>query len=110
AGFLADYPTATTRERGRLLIEEILDSVESSDEGDRVKLSALRLRRDFELDENLREPIDRYEEFRERVQALRYEERIAKQDDKVVVDDSAMGQPAVESVVQTGVNAEVTSR
>lgn len=104
AGFLADYPTATTRERGRLLIEEILESVESSDEGDRVKLSALKLRRDFELDENLTEPINRYEEFRERVQALRYEDRIAKQDDKVVVDDLPMGQAAVESGVPTGVS------
>lgn len=108
AGFLADYPTATTRERGRLLVEEVLESVESSEEGDRVKLSALKLRRDFELDENLTEPIDRYQEFRERVQALRYEERIAKQDDNVVVGDSAVGQAAVESVVQAGVSEEVT--
>lgn len=108
AGFLADYPTATTRERGRLLIEEVLESVETSDEGDQVKLSALKLRRDFELDENLTQPIDRYEEFRERVQALRYEERIAKQDDKVVVDDSAFGEPALEAVVQDGGSAEVT--
>lgn len=103
AGFLADYPTATTRERGRLLIEEILESVESSDEGDRVKLSALKVRRDFELDENLTEPINRYEEFCERVQALRYEERIAKQDDKVSVGDLSTEQAAVESVASTGV-------
>ena len=91
AGFLADYPSATTRERGRLLIEEIIESVESSDEGDLVKLRASRLRRDFELDENLTEPINHYEEFRERVQALLYAERIAKQDDKVDGDDPTGG-------------------
>jgi energy-coupling factor transporter ATP-binding protein EcfA2 len=107
AGFLADYPTATTRERGRLLIEEILESLESSDEGDRVKLSALKMRRDFELDENLTEPIDRYEDFRERVQALRYEERLAKQDEKVVVNNLATAQ-AVGSVVSTGVGTQPT--
>jgi predicted ATPase len=97
-GFLADFPTATTRERGRLLIEEILESVESTEDGDRVKLSALRLRRDFELDENLTEPIDRYEEFRERVLAFRYEERISKQEGKVMVDDLA-SRPVMKPVV-----------
>jgi hypothetical protein len=86
AGFLADYPTPTTRERGRLLIEEVNASVETSDEGDRVRLLAAKLYRDFELDEDLTKPIDRYEEFRERVEALRYEERLTKQDPKVVVE------------------------
>jgi hypothetical protein len=85
AGFLADYPTPTTRDRGRLLIEEVNASVETSDQGDRVRLLAAKLHRDFELDEDLTKPIGRYEEFRERVEALRYEERLTKQDPRVVV-------------------------
>lgn len=87
AGFLADYPTPTTRERGRLLVEEVEASAENSEEGDRVRLLAEKLRRDFELDEDLTKPIERYDEFRERVEALRYEGRLAKQDSKVEVGE-----------------------
>jgi hypothetical protein len=50
-----------------------------------VRLLAAKLHRDFELAEDLTKPIDRYEEFRERVEALRYEERLTKQDLRVVV-------------------------
>jgi hypothetical protein len=61
-GFLSDYPTPTTRERGRLLIEEVQATVEDSEEGDRVRLQTEKLRRDFELDENLTEPINHFAE------------------------------------------------
>ena len=80
AAFLDDYPTPTTRERGRLLIEDVEESVDSSPTGDRVRLQAAKLRREFGLEENLNEPIDHYDEFRERVKALHYEERLLKQD------------------------------
>lgn len=80
AGFLSDYPSTTTRERGRLLVEDIQASIDNTEEGDRVKLQLEKLRRDFELDENLKDPIDRFDEFRERVQALQYQERFAKQE------------------------------
>lgn len=112
--FLSDHPTATTRERGRLLVEEVLASVEHSDAGDRIRLKADRLRRDFLLDEDLTEPIDRYPEFLERVEGLRYEERLAKQESKVVVpmpvaDETtgsaapeSPGEPALSNVASTG--------
>jgi energy-coupling factor transporter ATP-binding protein EcfA2 len=89
AGFLSDYPAPTTRERGRLLIEEVQASIEDSEEGDRVRLLTERLRRDFELDENLTDPIDCFDDFRERVGALQYEERFFKQNMKVVVTETS---------------------
>jgi hypothetical protein len=64
------------------------------------------MRRDFELDENLTEPIDRYEEFRERVQALRYEERLFKQDEKVVVSHLATAQAVGSTAVSTQATPE----
>ncbi len=79
-GFLSDYPTPTSRERGRLLVEEVQGSIEESDEGDRIRLQAEKLRRDFHLDESLTQPIDGFDEFRLRVAALQYEERFAKRD------------------------------
>ena len=66
AAFLDDYPTPTTRERGRLLIEDVQESLDSSPTGDRVRLQAEKLQREFGLKENLNEPIDRYDEFCER--------------------------------------------
>lgn len=84
--FLSDHPTPTTRERGKLLIEEVHSSVENTEEGDRVKLHASRLVRDFKLDENLAEPIERFDVFREEVESLRYEERLAKQDPTTVIN------------------------
>ena len=80
AGFLSDYPSPTTRERGRLLVEEIQASIDDSEEGDRLRLQTEKLRREFELDENLTEPIERFDEFRERVKGLPYEERFIKQE------------------------------
>lgn len=87
AGFLADFPNPTTRERGKILIEDILVSVDSTDDGDSVMLAAQKLQRDFGLDENLTEPIERFDEFKERVAALRYEDRFSKQDRRPVRAD-----------------------
>jgi hypothetical protein len=63
----------------RLLIEDIQASVDDSEVGDHIKLQTDKLRREFGLDEDLTSPIDRFDEFRERVEALRYEERFANQ-------------------------------
>ena len=79
-GFLTDHPTTTTRERARVLLEDIEASADNSTEGDLVKLHATKLRRDFHLDENLTAPIERYDDFKKRIMVLRYAERLAKQD------------------------------
>lgn len=92
--FVSDHPAATTREQGRLLIEEVIASAENSDAGDRVRLKADKLRRDFLLDEDLTEPIDSYEEFLERVRGLQIEERLATQDPKTVVSEPQSEGPA----------------
>ena len=83
--FLDDYPTTTTREHARLLIEKLQTSVEDSSDGDRVNLEAAKLLREFDLDENLNEPINRYNEFCERIKALRYDERFFKRNEAVSV-------------------------
>lgn len=77
--FLDDHETGTNRENGRLLLEEVEGSLDSTEGGDRTRLEVQRLRRDFKLDEDLTEPIERFAEFRERVEALRYQERLASQ-------------------------------
>ena len=79
--FLDDYPTTTSREHGRLLIEKLQASVEDSSNGDRVILEAAKLLREFDLDEDLSEPINRYNDFCERIKALRYDERFFKRNE-----------------------------
>jgi predicted ATPase len=113
SGFLSDHPTPTTRERGRLLVEEVEGSLENSDAGDRIRLAAEKLRRDFELDEDLTEPIGRYEEFRDRVEGLRYEERLATQNPKVVVPvpvaEAPAGQPDMRAAKPAPASTDGTS-
>ena len=87
SAFLDDYPTPTTREHARLLIEQLQTSVEDSPDGDRVNLQAARLKREFNLEENLNDPIERYDEFCKQVKALQYEERLSKQDAAVTVPE-----------------------
>ena len=87
AEFLDDYPTPTTRERARLLIEKLQASVEDSPNGDRVSLQTEKLKREFNLDENLNDPIERYGDFCEQVKALQYEERLFNQDAPVTVPE-----------------------
>jgi len=43
----------TTRDFGRLLIEEVQASLDNSEEGDRLRLLTEKMRRDFSLDEDL---------------------------------------------------------
>jgi energy-coupling factor transporter ATP-binding protein EcfA2 len=79
-GFLKDFPTPVRRERGHLLLEEVLASLERSEAADQTKLLVEAMRRDFKLDEDLNAPIENYADFTIRVRALRYQERFANQD------------------------------
>ena len=92
SGFLADFPNPTTRERAKLLVEEIVSSAEDNPAGDLVRLEASKLVRDFSLDEDLLEPVEDYERFRERVSAIRYSERFVNQEG--VATDSVGAPPA----------------
>jgi hypothetical protein len=100
-GFLSDHPTPTTRERGRLLIEEVQASVDDSAVGDSIKLTGERLRREFYLDEDLTKPIDRYDEFVEHVQALRYDERFALRDLEQLGPDRQEAEPPAKETTGT---------
>jgi predicted ATPase len=106
-GFLKDFPSPTTRENGRRLVDEVSGSVESSDAGERVKLAAAKMRRDFQLDEDLTKPIENYTQFRDRVRALWYEPRFASQDEKVVArvsEEAPSAAPADRSAADTAPN------
>ena len=60
-------------------MEEVDAVAGDSTGGDCLQQSANAIRRDFKLDEDLTEPVERYVEFLDRVKALCYEERFANQ-------------------------------
>lgn len=80
ASFLEDYPKATSRERARLILEEVLAAADNTSEGDQIRIQVGALRREFELDENLTDPVPRFDVFRQRLRGLQYQERFANQD------------------------------
>lgn len=104
--FLADHPTITTRERAKVLMDEIDAAVDDSAAGDRIKSAAAALRRDFNLEEDLTKPVGSYEEFLERVKALRYVERHAQRQlhgDGTVRPDEKDGGPGSEDPEKTAI-------
>lgn len=107
SGFLADFPNPTTRERAKVLVDDIVSSAEDNPAGDLVRLEASKLLRDFSLDEDLLEPVDDYERFRERVTAIRYSERFANQEG--VATDSGGASPAEAGTEPTAVPTSTAS-
>lgn len=78
--FLIDYPTAATRERGHVLLEQLDAVLDDSRQSDLIRVEVEGLRREFGLDEKLSSPIDNYASFRDHVAAIRYALRLQTQD------------------------------
>jgi len=70
--FLADHPRGAGREDAQLLIEEIEAHLDSSPEAEDVRAEMRGWIRDFELEEDLRAPLPRYQEFLNRLEGLPY--------------------------------------
>ena len=60
ASFIQDYPTTARREQALVLFDDMLASLDEGPESEPVKLEIGRLRRDFEIDENLTQSIANY--------------------------------------------------
>ncbi len=77
--FLDDHPTGTTRDKGKILLDEVALALDDTHASDMARLEVDRLRREFRLAESLNEQIERFSEFRERIGNLRYQQRLANQ-------------------------------
>jgi predicted ATPase len=78
--FLDDHPYGTSRDQGRFLLDDLLGALDDTEDSDRIRVSIASISREFKLDENLTEQIERFDEFRTLVNGLRYEPRFAHQD------------------------------
>lgn len=109
--FLQDRATGAKREHAFVLFEEVENALDNSVEADQIRMELQALRRDFKIDEDPAEPIENYNEFRERLERMRYAGRLATQSSTlqevaVTQPASQAAAPAVDSVASTQKAAE----
>lgn len=79
-GFLLDHPDGVIRDQARILFREIGKALEDTDEGDARRTELARLRRQYGLDSEPLEQVPDYKHFKEELNGLRLQERLALQD------------------------------
>jgi hypothetical protein len=72
SSFLRDHPSQATKEQVTLLLQDIEESLDDRAESDSAKTVVSAIRRDFQLTENLLINIADYDNFRLRLEQLRY--------------------------------------
>jgi len=78
--FLQDHPLRATREDANLLFEDVDRSLDASVASDEVRLELARLKSRFELEQDVSADIADYEQFKEALVSLAYQERLASQE------------------------------
>lgn len=113
--FLQDHPVSAKREDAHVLFDDIDAALDDGPESDAVKITILGLRRTFEVDEDMTQPIDEYKVFKEALEKIKYAGRIATQESDINAPDSlpetsSKSITAVESVsrdeIAVGVSTE----
>lgn len=77
--FLQDHVTGAKREHAYVLFEEIEAALDNSEEADQIRLELQGLRREFKIGDDLGDPIQDYDTFRERLERVHYAGRLATQ-------------------------------
>ena len=78
--FLQDNESGATREKAHLLFDDIEASLDNDDEGDAIRSELSKLRRDFDIDNDIAKSISRFDEFKDRLERVKYAGRLATQD------------------------------
>ena len=78
-GFLRDYPDGSTRDRANTTLKDIESVAGETGHGDALRQQVSSIRRDFKLTTEPLKPVSEYDQFKERLGALEYVERLANQ-------------------------------
>jgi predicted ATPase len=78
--FIQDHPAGAKREDAHVLFEDMVLSLDDGPESDPVRLEILGLRRCYEIDDDMTQPIKDYENFKQGLELIRYAGRIATQE------------------------------
>jgi predicted ATPase len=79
--FIQDFPKESPKEHVHVLFEEIEASLNDDDESEEVRLVLSQLRREYQIDKNLTEPMHNYAKFIEALERVKYAGRYASQED-----------------------------
>lgn len=79
-GFLHDHPNGVIRDLARILFREIEKALEDTDAGDARRTRLAEMRRKYDLAAEPTQQVPNYGAFKEELDALRYQQRLAGQD------------------------------
>lgn len=85
SAFLRDYPNGARREQAYVLFEDLLAALGEDIESDAIRTEINWLRRDFDIDKQMAEPIHDYENFKVRLEGVQYAGRVATQEEKTAI-------------------------
>ena len=78
-GFIRDHQITAKRSDVRRLLKTIENTLDNSEESNRIKLYIQRIYNEFSLDKNLNKPVDNYEELTQSLERIAHEGRIQTQ-------------------------------
>ncbi|HET8671230.1 MAG TPA: hypothetical protein VFM05_11550, partial [Candidatus Saccharimonadales bacterium] len=80
--FFQDHPTTARREDVHVLFENMLASLDDGPESDAVVVAISQLRREFEVDDDQTQSVKEYDNFKERLDLIRYAGLLASQENR----------------------------
>lgn len=98
--FLQDHVDAATREDGGILLEDVEATLDDTTDSDAIRIVLQQIKREHALDREVTRPIDSFDEFRQRLEQLRYAGRLVTQVSGEESSDSVSVAPSVEAHVQ----------
>jgi hypothetical protein len=98
--FIQDYPDGVSRERASIMLEDMEDALDDSQEADSIRSALKPLARAFRLHEDVLQPVPDYALFQAELDKLRYAPQLAAQPNKSGQADqgSLSGTPAKQAV------------
>ena len=78
--FVQDHPLTAKREEAHVLFDDMQAALDDGPESDAVNITIMNLRRTFELDDDMTQPIKNYKNFIEALEQIKYAGRLATQD------------------------------
>lgn len=77
--FKQDHPASATREEAGIFFEELEEVLDSSKESEAIRAKLLRIRREFELDDDVAKDISDFQRFLDDLDALKYAPEIEEE-------------------------------
>jgi hypothetical protein len=87
--FIQDHPMTAKREEAHVLLENMDAALDEGPESDAVRITIMNLRRNFEIDDDMIQPIKNYNEFKEGLEQIKYAGRHATQEPSIDETDRA---------------------